>query len=300
MACSNKDCPDLDKDPAPFNKLGECKVCHDRRMKGLSGSISTLPKLLVHWFGEAEKAHGKNCFYSSDVERLIDKKDNVKLAEIGLGDMGFGARIKIANNGAADSFLCTSKNFQLMTGINPSAAIKSFINGRMTICECEGMIKAVHFNALCDLIGSDVFDIAFADFLINGSGWGFEKVFFDEQKSPVSEDECDIGDWTFLAHKRESAVMFRELADKNKMGASASGWNLICASGGGIGKNTYFGFGLSGGRSDPMTLHGVKNSMIKECGGNPETIGWHLYLHFRRKLNVGNFLVWLEKELKLG
>jgi hypothetical protein len=46
-----------------------------------------------------------------------------------------------------------TKNVTLMETIKPSVAIRSFINGKLTVCECEGMVKAVIFNALCDLIG---------------------------------------------------------------------------------------------------------------------------------------------------
>lgn len=299
MSCSNKDCPNHGNDQPPINRLGECKACHNKRMLALRGDLVQLPTLLVKWFGEAEKAYGQNCFYSADIETLMSNKDQEKLAALGLADIGFKAQLMVANNGKADSFMTKSKNFTIMNGIEPSTAIRSFIRGRLTVCECEGMIKAVIFNALCEFVGDPVFDIAFAGLVICGSGWEFERTFIDEQKKPIGEGDCDVGDWTFYAHTTNSAVKFRHTAEKTKKGGSASGWNLICASGGGVGKNTYFGFGLSGGRSEPRTLHQVKVAMIKECGGDPDDREWDLYLHFRRQVNGGNFLTWLETRLKI-
>lgn len=223
MTCSNKGCPNHSNDAKPVNRLGECEACHQKRVGSIRGSLNELPKMIVKWFEHAEQSYGTNTFYSADIERLMDTKNEKKLQDLGLGEMKFGARLKLANNGTADSFLSTAKNFKLMATIKPSAGIRSFILGRLTVCECEGMMKAVIFNALCDLVGDEVFDAVFADLEISGSGWGIEKAFINEQVKSVGESDCNVGDWTFIAHTKESAIMFRELALKNKTGGSASG-----------------------------------------------------------------------------
>jgi hypothetical protein len=299
MACTNPNCPDHASQPPPINKLGECKTCHEARLSSLRGRLSQLPQHLSTWFGKAEQNYGKCCFYSADIERMIDAKDP-RLKEFGMDEMKFGARIKLANNGASQHFVATSKNFELMANIKPSEGIRSFVDGRFTVCECEGMIKAVIFNALCDFIGEPVFDAAFANLRINGSGDGVEMAFIDQMRKGLGESDIDAGDWTFVAHTTPSAVKFRDLAQKNKKGGAASGWNLICAEGGGPGKNTYYGFGLSGGQAAPKTLAQVKKAMIEECGGDPADFGWELYLHFRRQVNGGKFLQWLDKGLRVA
>lgn len=163
MACSNSNCPNKSKGPTPVDKLGECEACHEARLSVIRSNLSKLPSKVIAWFEQAESNYGKNCFYSSDLEKIIDAKNATKLQELGIADLKFGAKIKLASDGKADSFITTAKNFTLMETIKPSAAIRSFVNGRLTVCECEGMIKAVIFNALCDLVGDDVFDVAFSN-----------------------------------------------------------------------------------------------------------------------------------------
>ncbi|WP_157697691.1 hypothetical protein [Caballeronia calidae] len=257
-----------------------------------------LPHRVIEWFRQAEQNYGKNCFYSMDLQKIILEKNAGKLQELGLGGMDFKARIKLANNGKTDGFLATSKDFALMANERPSVAIRAFINGQLTVCECECMIKAVFFNSLCDLVGEDVFDIVFANLRI-ATGGGVEDAFIDQQRIKISESDCNAGDWTFVAHTTESALQFRELAEKKKTGGSASGWNVICVSGGGALQNTYLGFGLSGGNAAPKTLQQIKSAMIQECGGDPNSRGWDLYLHFRRRLNANRFLQWVRNELQI-
>jgi hypothetical protein len=215
-----------------------------------------------------------------------------------------GRYLEFANNGCADGFVATSKNFRLIPqAAAPSKAIKSFINGHLTVCECEGMMKAVVFNAICELVGDEGFDVVFPNLYISGSGWDEEKRFLEEamhkgfavKKARFGgKSDIKMGDWTFVAHTTPSAEKFRECSNKNKIGAAASGWNVICVESGGAGKNKYPGFGLG---NESKTLTDVKKTMIQECGGDPLDKGWDLYLHFRRRLNGGLVVAYVEEQL---
>jgi hypothetical protein len=69
------------------------------------------------------------------------------------------------------------------------------------------MMKAVVFNAICELVGDEVFDVVFPNLYINASGYGEEQRFLQEawaigvptkKERPArfgGESDIKMGDW---------------------------------------------------------------------------------------------------------
>jgi hypothetical protein len=157
---------------------------------------SELTDLAIHWFEEAESRYKTTIFYTADMLAMgTDKRGALQvdaralrkdlksrsptaesasgkqlaelqsqkstLTDVCLGDLNQRVVGLISNNGLAQGFVCKSKDFFLAKGYKPSEAVKLFITGKLTICECDRMLKAVFANTLCELIGDDCFDAAF-------------------------------------------------------------------------------------------------------------------------------------------
>lgn len=280
------------------------------RLDGLHivGSIgqSLLPKLtrlserVVHWFQKAEEGYGNRIFYTSDIDKMDNERkrglsalpgavgsdavDRIRLVDVPADKLRL-----LAHNGTADGFIGRGKNFSLNLGARPSESVRSFICGKLTICECEGMVFVVFLNAICDLIGDRLFDMAFKGLQVVQGRNDFSACF-NQVSTGVSEDTIQIGDWVYYTHDSFSADKFRELAKKNSKGGAATGWNLVCAT---KSPNSYFGFGLTNSSGHTHALPKVRSIMIEECGGMPTAQGWNLVLAFRRRLTPARLVTWL-------
>jgi hypothetical protein len=266
----------------------------------LLARLNGLPARVVHWFAKAEANYGHTLFYSSDIENM-DKERRSALtvtpkalgvdapARIKLSDIKIGQLLKVTQNGTADGFIGVGKNFSLNMGTRPSDAVRSFIDGRLTVCECEGMMYVVYLNAICDLLGDSLFDCVFQGLSVVQGGNQFTN-FFDKLKLPA-EAACQSGDWVYYVHSPESGAKFRQLVAANKKGGAASGWNLLCAT---QNPNTYYGFGLVNAQGAAHPLATVRTIMIRECGGDPADRDWALYLAFRRRLSGARLQTWVD------
>jgi hypothetical protein len=313
-----------------YNKLGECRSCHDSRIDALRRKKSDLPALVIKWIGEGEKRYGKSIFYSDEIDSkepgdlgmkaknfLAQKThmgkpaygpegvDVVKLAEekgtVKLGALPFGQRLAMINNGMAEGFLSSGKNFKLMHMVRPSKAVRKFITGQLTVCECEGMMRVVFLNAICEWAGDELFDLVFADLQIDSaSGDRFHQTYWDFVETP-GEEACALGDWVYYAHASHSAEKFRQLATISRKGGAATGWNLTPVQCGGVGQNLYVGFGMAIkddiSEITGMPLAKVRESMIRAVGGDPGDRDWDLRLVWRRRLDGNDLVKFFEQKL---
>ena len=266
--------------------------------------LGRLPERVVYWFAKAEEGYGSRLFYTSDIDKMSQQKKEALTvtpkavgldgpSRLKLSTLDGKLLSKLAHNGTADGFIGKGKNFALNMGMRPSEAVRSFITGKLTVCECEGMMYVVYLNAICDLLGESMFDCAFQGLKIDQGGNEFTNCF--AQAKLPGEAACQIGDWVYYVHTPFSGEKFRDLANSNKKGGAATGWNLLRAS---QNPHTYFGFGLVNQQGAAHSLHTVRSIMIKECGGNPNDIGWDLYLAFRRRVSAARLQKWVAERFE--
>ena len=318
MKCSNPLCWNEFDEPA--NKLGECAPCHAKHDLVITNGRSAFSEAIVRWMKEVESHSGETIFYSDQFEALNNKGTfvlsthqldetldrGVAVKQQTRETIGFlkthlnrspsaqGISVKqlpsemikmLSSNGVAEGFVGVSKNFRLMTAVAPSDAIRSFVTGRLTVCECEGVAMVVFLNAICDLLGPKIFDLAFAGLMIDSTSFTrHEKPFISKQMKPNIQS-IGVGDWIYLAHETsQSLEKFHDLAKKCGKGAAASGWNLVCVDGSGP-TAKFLGFGMSCDEGG-MLLSEIKDRMIKEVGGDPASRAWSLIVHLRIRPNL--------------
>lgn len=319
MKCSNLSCRQEFNEPA--NRLGECPACHAKHAPRINTGMTRFSESMVRWIGEVEAQHDKTIFYSDEFKKQDKAKFVVTTDQVdaSLGNKAYGVsddtRRKVVTlqshlqrapssggyvvsslpselvtmlswNGVAEGFVGASKNFYLMNGRAPSDAIRSFVRGRLTVCECEGVATVVFLNAICDLLGDKVFDLAFSKLSIVGtSASRHNKSYIDKQLAPGS-DSIQVGDWIYFSHTKLSLEKFQDLVQKNRRGGAASGWNLVCVEGSGPDAK-YLGFGMSN-HLQGMTLAAIQDAMIKDCGGDPKARGWDMEVVFRIRPNLNS------------
>ena len=234
-------CPRCNRESTAVDRLGYCRDCHDRVLSGIRLRISTIHNDIIHWIGEAEKGYLKTIFYSEDLPPSADGS--------------------LKNNGVADGFLASGKNFTRRGNVEPSAAIRQFIQGSKTVCECQGLLVATIYNAVLDVLSLSVFNHVFNGLEITtsvGGPGGMVTKFLDM----IGTDEGAVskGDWVYIANTQKTE-MFR-LAEKGKVALAAGGWNLICVEAGRT--KQYMGLGLANksGTLTSFSLIDIKKKMI--------------------------------------
>jgi hypothetical protein len=161
------------------NRLGECAECHRQRIDRIRTNGSAIRRGNTKWMREVENRYRKTIYYSdeyrgedvykqhtlpvSDLKARIDDHaskerlrkrlgplnlDTYPKAEINLREIPKEVIRPLVDTGLADGFLGRGKCFDLMVGRAPSKAIRSFITGRLTVCECEGLMFAVLYNSM--------------------------------------------------------------------------------------------------------------------------------------------------------
>ena len=231
-----------------LNILGWCSSCYTHAM-----NVEVLQRL-QHWMTEAEMRYGQSIFYSSEVpaERRVTRTDT--------------------HNGLARGFKARMKNFTLIPGMKPSIAIRSFITGDLTICECQGLFIAVLFNAICDILGNELFDTIFRDFAIETDFMrgpiGIARAITSVTPLGGREEPVCYGDWVYILNTE--LERFRAGVERGRYDPAASGWNLLCVNAGH--PKMYMGLGLSEvrGRAAALTLEQIKIHMLSPPEGYRE------------------------------
>lgn len=203
----------------------------------------------IKWMEEAELNHKKRLFYADEVEG---------------GQTNLDIR-RYAQNGRAKGFTARSKSFTLAEGWRPSQAIREFIGGDNTVCECEGLMHAVMYNALCDVLTPHLFDAMFPAIPI---GVGFDKAVVSPTGRTILPLRKGVpraykpGDWVYIL--TGAMKEFHEAVQESKHGAAAGGWNLVY-----VGDGKFMGFGLSGGRVVSYTLDEIREKMVADVFDHP-------------------------------
>ena len=177
---------------------------------------------VAKWITEAESQYGGTMKYSQDLD---------------------GTDFRLGINGFAEGF--TSKLMSFTPTVLPSIAIQQFFDGNLTVCECHGLMMAVFYRAILDLLGDTAFDRCFAKMKIEIGAFGAPgNPLWNVTSKMKMSDESDIqvGDWVYFRNKPEYKT-------KHPLG-NAAGWNVVCVSV--AGGRRYIGFGLSGG-TEPLS-----------------------------------------------
>jgi hypothetical protein len=191
---------------------------------------------LAYWMAEAEKRYGKSIRYSED----LPLDDPVRDA------------------GTAEGFLpITGKEFRVRGNCSPADAIRKFIQGSNTVCECEGLLLAVVFNAVLDVVSVPVFNRVFAGLEIR-KGRGVAAAFLISNDKGTEAD-VQLGSFVYLVNTRRGAMT--EYAQEGRVSSAAQGWNVVCVD---LGPpKQYMGMGLSDTPSLPQaySLDTIKDKM---------------------------------------
>lgn len=207
------------------------------------GEIATrldhLHNNITYWMREAESRYGRTIKYTADLPLNAGSK---------------------RDNGVAQGFLASGKNFKIRANYQPSHAVRAFLTGTETVCECQGLMLAVLYNALLDILSVPVFDLVFAGIEIKTSVKGPEGPIADLVKE-VGKDESAVklGDWMYVGNRVKG--LMTEMAMDGRAEAAAGGWNLICVD---IGQpKKYMGLGLNDKhlQVDNFSLEDIKSKM---------------------------------------
>src|SRR5262245_51945104 len=179
-----------------------CAGCLDTVMENIQLRAENIHNNLIYWITEAEKNYRTKIWYSEDLPLHTPHR----------------------NTGTAEGFLpIFGKDFRLRGNYSPSHAIRTFIDGTGTICECEVLLLAVVFNAVLDVVSVPVFDRVFAGLeLLKGGGITMK---FTEIVG-TDEGGVKLGDMVYLVNKQRLAVA--QYAQDGLVSSAAQGWNLIC------------------------------------------------------------------------
>ncbi len=188
------------------------------------GEIATrlghLHNSIIYWIREAESRYGRTIKYTADLPLDAGPK---------------------RDNGVAEGFLARGKNFTIRANYRPSDAVRAFLAGAETVCECQGLMLAVLYNALLDVLSVPVFDLVFAGIEIKTSVRGPDGPIADLVREVGSDESVvKLGDWMYVGNRRKG--LMTEMAMDRRIEAAAGGWNLICVD---LGQpKKYMGLGL--------------------------------------------------------
>src|SRR5262249_3713214 len=145
-----------------------------------------------------------------------------------------------ASNGHATGFTAKGKTFTKFHGFSSSAAVRAFIGGGITVCECEGLLHAVMFNALVDVCGPIIFDLVFPVITLSCSKGSTKAAVLRvvDHIAQITEDKILQGDWVYVMTTNWG--MFAEASSQSRKGMAGGGWNLICTA-----PKKYIGFGIN-------------------------------------------------------
>ena len=219
------------------NRLGHCRNCHNTLLGQIQTRASNIAQNVCYWMEKAELNHLQKIFYSDEAEDLTDLK-------------------QYASNGRAEGFVSEGKTFNKRHGWASSAAVRAFIDGGMTICECEGLTHAVFFNALLDVVTLPVFDLMFQDVTI---GLGCTIKVLMDNRNIMDDSGVTRGDWVYILNKDRG--FFTDTVQDSRQGAAGGGWNLVCTQSAPI--HYYMGFGLNApGQTQAATLDTIRDKML--------------------------------------
>lgn len=191
-----------------------------KKMGEINTRLGNIHNNIIYWIREAESRYGRTIKYTADLPLNAGPK---------------------RDNGIAEGFLAAGKNFTIRANYSPSDAVRAFLTGAETICECQGLMLAVLYNALLDVLSVPVFDLVFDGIEIKTSVRGpdgpIAKLVPEVGKT---EDVVMLGDWVYLGNTKKG--LMTEMALEGRVEAAAGGWNLICVD---LGPpKQYMGLGL--------------------------------------------------------
>jgi hypothetical protein len=232
-------CPRCSSNASPVDKLGLCAECHKKKLGEIATRLDHVHNNIIHWMREAESRYGRTIKYTADLPLDAGTK---------------------RDNGVAQGFLASGKNFTIRANYQPSQAVRAFLTGTETVCECQGLMLAVLYNALLDVLSVPVFDLVFAGIEIKTSVKGPEGPIADLVRE-VGKDESvvKLGDWMYVGNRKKG--LMTEMAMDGRAEAAAGGWNLICVD---LGTpKRYMGLGLIDKQLqiDNFSLDDIKSKM---------------------------------------
>jgi hypothetical protein len=232
----------------PFR--GYCEECQHKLLLGIRTRAGGFADIVIDWVKAAERKHLDTLFYSDEAEQ----SGNVEAKE--------SAQTGCAKGG----FVCKSKVFTKVPQASSADAVRAFLTGGITVCECEGLLHAVMFNALVDVCGKREFDLMFPQIVIGSPTTGVMSVI--DEINVVDEKTICAGDWAYVL--TTARVLFTEAVGQSGKGAAGGGWNLICTNPG-----RYVGFGINKkGEAKDFVLDEIRELIAAEATGKAAEPGF--------------------------